>query len=161
MKDRTPRSTEVREEKARPASWKPPEQYPMPPPQPGVVFRWIRTSICGQPDTRNASKRFREGWEPVPAAEFPEFHLTSDTNSQYSENFEVGGLLLCRCSEEVMNERKRYYQKVTDAQIDSVDNSMFKMADPRVPMFRERKSRVIFGKRRPDSEDSSSSADEA
>lgn len=145
--DRAPRSVKTREAEQRPQPWKPPEQFPMPPHNPGVIYRWIRTSLRGEPDARNVSKRFREGWSPVLASEFPEFQLRSDENSKYKDNIEVGGLMLCSASAEHMRGRTQYYQKLTAAQMESVDNSMFKQMDPRVPMFKQRSTTVIFGRR--------------
>ena len=58
--NRKPREIESREEEARPASFRPPSLLPDPLPQPGWVFRWVRTSMVGQSDATNVSMRFRE-----------------------------------------------------------------------------------------------------
>ncbi len=146
---REPRSVETRAAQQRVAAWTPPVQLPTPENTPDTVYRWIRTSTYGLPDLRNVSRRYREGWEPLPAREFPEFQLVPDQSSAYPENLEVGGLLLCYASAEVMRQRRAYYERTTQGQIESVDNSMFRQMDPRVPMFRQRTSRVIMGQRRP------------
>ena len=39
-----------------------------------------------------------------------------------------------------------YYQQQADAQMQSVDNTYMRENDPRMPMFKERKSTVTFGK---------------
>ena len=49
----------------------------------------------GQPMTPNVSSKFREGWTPVLAKDHPELHVMPDIDSKWSENIEVGGLLLC------------------------------------------------------------------
>jgi hypothetical protein len=143
------RAVETRDAQQRPATWTPPIQLPTPPNTSEVVYRWIRTATLGVPDLRNVSRRYREGWEPVPSREFPDFMLTPDQSSSYPDNLEIGGLLLCRASAAVMAKRRAYYERMTKNQIESVDHSMFKQMDPRVPMFRQRQSRVIFGSRRP------------
>ena len=143
------RAVETRDAQQRPAAWTPPAQLPTPANTSEVVYRWIRTATMGVPDTRNVSRRYREGWEPVPAREFPEYQLSPDQATQYPDNLEVGGLLLCRASAAVMAQRRAYYERMTKNQVESVDYSMFKQQDPRVPMFRQRSSRVVFGSRRP------------
>ncbi len=106
--ERTPREADSREADEREKSWEPPQVLPDPAPQDGWVFRWIRTSIMGNQDNVNASKRFREGWEPVRAEDHPEMMMASDRGSDYAGNIEVGGLLLCKTSEENFKARSEY-----------------------------------------------------
>ena len=143
--ERKPRTTETREASERPKSWSPPQVLPDPEPQDGYVFRWIRTSLMGASDNVNASKRFREGWEPVRAEDHPELMLTSDRNSEYEGNIEVGGLLLCKTSKENIEARTDYYEKLAKKQLDSVDQSYMRESDPRMPKLNENRSRVTFG----------------
>jgi hypothetical protein len=42
--------------------------------------------------------------------------------------------------------RNAHYQQVTDSQMRSVDNTLMKANDPRMPLFNERKTKVTFGK---------------
>jgi len=56
---RTPRGSEDREIVQRPESWENPSNLPSPNPQEGWVFRWIRTSLLGNTDNPNVSKKFR------------------------------------------------------------------------------------------------------
>jgi hypothetical protein len=66
------------------------------------------TNINGwQPDNTNVSKRFREGWEPVRAEDHPELQIMSDHKSEWGEKggIEVGGLLLCKAPEEVVDKK--------------------------------------------------------
>ena len=56
---RKPRKIETRESEARDVSWEPASVLPDPDPQDGWVFRWIRTSMVGNPDNTNVSKKFR------------------------------------------------------------------------------------------------------
>ena len=107
--ERTPREAESREAGERTKPWEPPQVLPDPAPQDGWVFRWIRTSIMGNQDNVNVSKRFREGWEPVRAEDHPEMMMASDRGSDYLGNIEVGGLLLCKTSEDTFNARSEYY----------------------------------------------------
>ena len=69
---RAARETETREVQSRAQSWEPQSKLPNPNPQDGWVFRWIATSILGQPNNVNVSSKFREGWEPCKIEDHPE-----------------------------------------------------------------------------------------
>jgi hypothetical protein len=149
--ERTPRREQNRETTERKKSWSPPNILPDPEPEEGWVFRWIRTSMVGSPDNTNVSSRFREGWEPVKAEDHPELKILSDQDSRWAEegSIEVGGLLLCKCPEEVVKQRKDYYQDVATQQMQGIDNNYLRENDPRMPMLEpERQSRVTFGSNR-------------
>ena len=149
--ERTPRREQNRETTERKKSWSPPNILPDPEPEEGWVFRWIRTSMVGFPDNTNVSSRFREGWEPVKAENHPELKILSDQDSRWAEEgaIEVGGLLLCKCPEEVVKQRKDYYQDVATQQMQGIDNNYLRENDPRMPMLEpERQSRVTFGSNR-------------
>ena len=143
--ERKPRDMETRDDSERVKSWEPPQVLPDPEPQDGYVFRWIRTSLMGNADNVNASKRFREGWDPVRAEDHPELMLTSDRDSAYEGNIEVGGLLLCKTSAENVAARSDYYDQLAKRQVDSVDQNYMRDNDPRMPKLNENRSRVTFG----------------
>ena len=144
--NRLARELENRESAQRKQAWTPPQTLPSPKPQPGWVFRYIRTSIMGTADPSNTSAKFREGWEPVKAEDHPELMHMSDPNSRFKGNIEIGGLLLCKAPEELMKQREEYYAKQTQAQVNSVDNSFMRLNDERMPLFNERRSTTSFGK---------------
>jgi len=145
---REPRSLESRDNDTRPMTWEPASILPDPEPQDGWVFRWIRTSMVGSSDNTNVSKRFREGWEPVRAEDHPELQIMSDHKSEWGAKggIEVGGLLLCKAPQEVVEQRRAYYRKHADAQMQAVDNNYMRENDPRMPVFApDRKTSVTFG----------------
>ena len=144
--NRLERELETRAVQERPKQWTPPELLPEPDKQPGFRYRWIRTSILGKTDARNMSAKIREGWEPVKIEEQPKFQLLVDPDSRFKDNVEIGGLLLCKTPEELVEQRNSYYQRQAEDQIQSVDNSLMKQSDPRMPLFKERKSTTSFGK---------------
>ena len=94
-----------------------------------------------KPDNSNVSKKMREGWEPVKAVDQPQMEVLGDA----SGNIEIGGLMLCKAPEEKMLNRNEYYKKQAENQIVSVDNSFMRESDPRMPLFKDRKSKVTFG----------------
>jgi hypothetical protein len=124
----------------------PPELLPEPDKQPGYDYHWVRVSTLNSPDPRNLSGKLREGWEPVPVEEQPKFRLLTDPQSRFKDNIEIGGLLLCKTPTEFVAQRNEYIAKQTNAQTEAVDNNLMRQNDPRMPLFKERKSGTSFGK---------------
>ena len=143
--NRLNREHETREKTTRKRAWQRPEVLPSPNPEPGYEFRWIRVSSAGNSDATNVSSKLREGWEPVKASDHPEITLVTVENDKFKDNVVIGGLLLCKAPEELVQERNSYYQQQTRAQIESVDNNLMRENDPRMPLFHERKTKVTFG----------------
>ena len=146
VNNRLDREVENRESTQRTKTWTPPQTLPEPKPQPGWVFRYIRTSIMGTADPSNTSAKFREGWEPVKAEDHPELMHMTDPSSKFKGNVEIGGLLLCKAPAELMQQREDYYAKQAKAQLQSVDNNFMRLNDERMPLFSEKKTTVSFGK---------------
>lgn len=147
MAERISRDLESREKAERPKMWRPPELLPSPNPEPGYAFRWIRVSTLNNPDPMNISSKFREGWEPVKASEHPEVQLMNvGEKSRFPDSIEIGGLILCKTPVEFTQQRDAYYQKQTDSQMQSVDNNFMRESDARMPLFKERRSEVKFGR---------------
>ena len=145
--NRQPRDLESRAKVERPKQWAPPELLPSPNPEPGYEFRWIRVSTLGTADPMNISSKLREGWEPVQASEHPEIQLMNiGEKSRFPDSIEIGGLILCKTPKEFVDQRNGYYQKQTDSQMQSVDNNFMRENDPRMPLFKERRSEVKFGR---------------
>jgi hypothetical protein len=143
---RLARELDTRDAAERPKQWMPPQLLPDPKPEPGYAFRWIRISSLGKDDATNISGKLREGWEPVRAIDHPEIRLFGSSNPKFPDCVEVGGLLLCKTPVEFTQQRDEYYRKQADAQMASVDNTYMRENDPRMPMFKERSSKVTFGK---------------
>jgi len=145
--NRLTRELESREAESRPKKmWTPPQLLPEPEPEPGYTFRWIRISTLNNSDPANISSKFMEGWEPVKASSQPKLFSISNPNGRFPDGVEIGGLLLCKIPVEFMEQRAAYYQNQTDAQISSVDNNFMRDNDPRMPLFKERSSKVTFGR---------------
>ena len=138
--NRTPRDLVSREKSAR-AVYVPPSNLPDPTPEPGYVYHWVATHVMGQADPTNVSKKMREGWEPVKAADHPELQLFGNQTG----NVEIGGLMLCKMSVEQARARSEYYEKQAQAQMDSVDNHFMRNNDPRMPLFSDKKSSTSRG----------------
>lgn len=143
---RTTRDLETRVLKERPKQWMLPELLPEPDKEAGFVYRWIRAMTLNSYDPSNVSAKFREGWEAVTLSEQPKFRLLADPNSRFKDNIEIGGLLLCKIPAEFMDQRAAYFAKVTDQQAEAVDSNLMNQSDPRMPIFKEKRSKVSFGK---------------
>ena len=118
----------------------------MPNPQDGWEFRYIRTASLGNADTKNVSMRFREGWEPVVAEDYPELQIQSDIGSRWPEGVEIGGLLLCKIPSETVKAREAYHENKANRQLQSVNQGFMNDQDPRMPKYNDSKSRTQFRK---------------
>jgi len=145
--NRIPREADTRAKAERPTKWRPPELLPSPNPEPGYSFRWIRVSTMGTADPSNISSKLREGWEPVKASEHPEIQLMNiGEKARFPDSIEIGGLILCKTPSEFVDQRNDYYQRQTESQMQSVDNNFMRESDARMPLFKERRSEVKFGR---------------
>jgi hypothetical protein len=143
---RDKRETETRAASTRPARWMPPQLLPDPNPEAGYAFRWIRVATLGKEDATNVSSKLREGWEPVKASDHPEVRLFGQTKNDFPDSIVVGGLMLCKTPVEFTQQRDAYFAEQAEAQMNSVDNTYMRESDPRMPLFKERSSKVTFGR---------------
>lgn len=143
--ERTPRDTQTTEAFFRPESWAPAQVLPEFVPHPDWAYRWIRTAMVGTPDALNVSSKMREGWEPVKRSEHPEIKLLHVGDSSFQDSIETGGLILCKCPKDYIDQRTKYYRGQTAMQAASVDNSLMRENDARMPLFKESKTKVSFG----------------
>lgn len=146
LDNRAPRSSKNREAYERPKQWTPPQLLPDPTPEAGYAYRWIRISTMNQADPRNISGKLREGWEPVKASAHPEIRLFGEADTRFPDAVIVGGLMLCKTPVEFVEQRNAFYGQQTESQMQSVDNNFMREGDARMPLFKERKSTVSFGK---------------
>jgi hypothetical protein len=146
LDNREPRALQTRDTAERPKKWTPPQLLPDPTPEEGYAYRWIRIATLGKDDAMNISGKLREGWEPVKASDHPEVRLFSGGQSRFPDSIEVGGLLLCKTPVEFTEQRNAYYQQQAESQMQSVDNAYMRENDPRMPLFKERSTKVTFGR---------------
>ena len=152
MTGKTSRENEMRDKLARRKPWAPPQRLEAPKAPPGFAHRWLRTSIRGADDNINIHAKFREGWEPVRADEYPNEHVPAIEDGVHAGVIGTGGLMLARIPEETVRERSAYYGTRTREQMDAVDQDLMKENHPDMPIQNDRKSEVTFGGRERDSE---------
>jgi hypothetical protein len=146
MADRTPRTLETREVAGtRKKQWKRQSMLPTPDDRPGLKFRWIRSASLGNADMTNVSARFREGYTPVKADEYPELQIMSDIDSRFKGNVEVGGLLLCSIPTEDAQARIEGQLEIAQNQIASVDQNLMRESDRRMPILRPERTSKFGG----------------
>ena len=146
MAERNPRELDTRAKAERPKSWMPPQLLPDPIPEEGYVYRWIRISTLGANDPINVSSKLREGWEPVKASAHPEIQLMGTGSGRFPDSIEIGGLMLCKTPKEFTEQRNEFYQRQADGNMQAVDNNFMRESDARMPLFKERRSEVSFGR---------------
>jgi hypothetical protein len=88
----------------------------------------------------------RQGWEPVRAEDYPELCVHSDRDVNYSDNVVIGGLMLCKNTTELVQQRRAHYANQSRSQMEAVDNNWMRENDARMPLLKpERKTQVTFG----------------
>lgn len=82
-------------------------------------YKWVRTSLLGEPDLNNAKRHEAAGWEPVPPGELPVRASDARTHGVLpnmldpSVSNEQRGLQLYRLTADKAAERDAYYAAVT------------------------------------------------
>jgi len=125
--------------------WTPPSSLDAPPAPDGFKHRWIRAESLGFDDTSNMSAKIRSGYELVRADEYSDEDYPSVEDGKYKGVIGVGGLLLARIPEEIVESRKAYFAQQTKDQNDAIDNDLMKEQHPSMPINSDRQTRVTFG----------------
>ena len=142
---KTSRASQTRSKQERPKVWTPPSSLDAPPAPDGFKHRWIRAESMGFDDTSNMSAKLRSGYELVRADEHPDSDYPAITEGKYKGMIGVGGLLLARISDELVESRKAYFAKQTQDKNDAIDNDLMKEQHPSMPINSDRQTRVTFG----------------
>ena len=142
---KTSRASQTRAKTEKPKVWTPPSSLDAPPAPDGFHHRWIRAESMGFDDTKNMSGKLRSGYELVRADEYPGSQYPVMTEGKYKGVIGVGGLLLARISEEIVQARDEYFRKITQDKDDAIESDLMKEQHPGMPINAERQSRVTFG----------------
>lgn len=134
---RTPRTTETRETDMRPNQWRPPELIPSVPKRSGWGFHWVRATLLGESDAPNMDYAFRAGWQPATVDDVPELTHLQGKDGRGENIIVYGGLILCKMTTEMLEQRERYYRDQAMNQMQSVDQQLKTQAreDKRMPLF--------------------------
>ena len=134
--------TKVKEQKK---VWTPPSSLDAPPAPDGFKHRWIRAESMGFDDTSNMSAKLRSGYELVRADEYSDIDYPTIVDGKYKGVIGVGGLLLARIPDEIVESRKEYFAQQTQDRNDAIDNDLMKEQHPSMPINNDRQTRVTFG----------------
>ena len=146
---RTSRESEKKVFKEAKKVWTPPSSLDAPPAPNGYAHRWIRTTVQGFEDTANVSKKLREGWEFVKVDqvrnEIGDNSYPFYTEGKYEGCIGIGGLVLARIPNEILESRAEYFKKLTQDRLNAVDHDLMKEQHPDMPINIDRQSKVTFG----------------
>ena len=142
---KTSRASQTRVKEARKQVWTPPSSLDEPPAPDGDHHRWIRAESMGFDDTKNMTGKLRSGYELVRADEYPDTDYPAIDTGKYKGVIGVGGLLLARISLELVKSREEYFNKLTKAKDEAIENDLMKEQHPGMPIDIDRQSRVTFG----------------
>ena len=146
MAERINREAVTREKTERVAEWKAPTTLEAPEAPIGYKHRWIRESVMEFDDRNNVHKKRREGWELVRAEEYPDFDAPVLDEGKNAGVIGVGGLVLARIPEEIVDQRTAHYQNVTQNQMEAVDRDWMRENNTAMPKQNpQRSSSVSFG----------------
>jgi hypothetical protein len=144
-KIKTSRASQTRVKTAKKTVWTPPSSLDAPPAPDGFHHRWIRAETMGFDDTKNMAGKLRSGYELVRADEYPDTDYPTVNDGKYKGVIGVGGLLLARISIELVKSREEYFNKLTKAKDEAIDNDLLKEQHPGMPIDVDRQTRVTFG----------------
>ena len=139
---------EARAEESRPqTAWKPPSLLDAPEPRPGMVQRWVATSIQGRDTPDNVYKRMRAGWNPRPADSVKDKRYPTINHGQWAGSIGDEGMLLCEMPEETHKQMKAYYHGKTQEQNESIPGELDALQrNSGLPIFQERRSTTSQGR---------------
>mgnify|MGYP003330118892 FL=1 len=144
-KIKTSRASQTRAKTAKKTVWTPPSSLDAPPAPDGYHHRWIRAETMGFDDTKNMAGKLRSGYELVRADEYPETDYPAINDGKYKGVIGVGGLLLARISIELVKSREEYFNNLTKAKDEAIENDLLKEQHPGMPIDVDRQTRVTFG----------------
>jgi len=142
---RTSRASQTRVKEEKKKVWTPPSSLDAPPAPDGFRHRWLRAESMGFDDSSNMSAKLRSGYELVRADQYPDTDYPSVQTGKYQGVIGVGGLLLARIPEEIVESRKDYFAKQVEDKNNAIDNDLMKEQHPSMPINNDRQTRVTFG----------------
>ena len=139
---------EDRADEARPqTAWKPPSLLDAPEARPGMVQRWVATSIQGKETPDNVYKRMREGWNPRPADSVKDKRFPTINHGQWTGSIGVEGMLLCEMPVKTFNGMKDYYRGRSNEQNESIPGELDALGrNGGIPIHQERSTTSSHGR---------------
>ena len=138
----------IRDEESRPqTTWTPPALLDAPEARPGMVQRWVATTIQGKDTPDNVYKRMREGWEPRKACTVKDQKFPTINHGQWAGCIGIEGMLLCEMPKEKHLSMKAYYQGKSNDQNEALTGELDSLGRKTgTQFFQERKSSSSRGR---------------
>lgn len=105
------------------APWAQPESLAAPPPRPGMVQRWVRTSVLGKDDAVNIARKYREGWRPRDPSTVKNVKARYPTlqHGQFGSVIAVEGMVLCEMSAARVAQKRAFINGETAKRTAAID----------------------------------------
>lgn len=105
------------------APWAQPESLTAPAPRPGMVQRWVRTSVLGKDDAVNIARKYREGWRPRDPSTVPNAKARYPTiqHGQFGSVIAVEGMVLCEMSAARIAQKRSFINDQTSKRTAAID----------------------------------------
>jgi hypothetical protein len=145
---REPRELTLRDLSKRREKYTESTDLPVPNPENGYGFRWIRTYFGGRDDAQNVQKKLVEGWEVVLADDHPELQAFECRQGFHKGCLEFGGLLLMKIPTEFARTRDAKVHAMANGQMQSLEQSFLRERDNRsnMKLFSEQSVKTSFGR---------------
>lgn len=137
-------------QRENPVSWAEGTNLDAPPCPRGMVMRWIRFRIGNNPDIKNVSKKFRQGWRPYLISAAPSgYDPPEKTKTQFGDAIAIGSLMLCVLPRELWKKRQEFYRDRFKRQYSAAHTKFRDAEDPRLPIHQTNRDSFSRGNRRP------------
>jgi hypothetical protein len=137
-------------ERENPITWVEGTSLEAPPCPKGFVMRWIRFRVGNNPDIKNTSKKFRQGWRPYLVSKAPAGYTPPESaKTEYGDAIAIGSLMLCILPRELWKRRQEYYRERFIRQYGAAHTNFRAAEDPRLPIHQTNRDSFTKGNRKP------------
>lgn len=105
-----------------------PTSLEAPKPRPGYKQRWIRVGMASNEDTKNLTRKLREGWRARQSASVPKgVHVPRISSGKFAGTIMVEGMLLCEMPMKLAQKRAAAIAKETNAKTQAVNEGLMRV----------------------------------
>ena len=142
----TSRSNATRKHTERKVTYTPHNDLDAPKPHSSdMKYRWIRVQTVGEDDTRNISRRRREGYEFVRKEAHPDTELPVHEGGKFAGVIGSGDLVLAKIPKDFVDARNTWTTDRTKRQQRAVDENMMREQHPSMPISQNKDTSVSTG----------------
>lgn len=105
--------------------WSRPSELEAPKSRAGYTQRWIRVRLGNEEDSRNAMRKFREGWLPRALDTVPEgYSPPTFLHARLGNVIGVEDLILCEMPLKKARQRNAFYKERLDRMMEGIENDL-------------------------------------